>query len=332
MHLMIHLANQIQTLHSSTEIPGLAVAVIKNGQNIYSSGFGQDGDIPLTAATPFEVASLSKPVFAYAVLQLCQQGILNLDTPITHYLPTPYTPDEPSLSLMTVRHALSHSTGFPNWRDESGLRAGFHPGSSFHYSTEGMIYLQTALEHVIQQPLHTYARENIFEPFGMHHSEFLPIDMSPFPAYLPRHLHSFGAISLQTTADDYARFVIEMMGQGSSDKFRLGEKMLAEMLVLHVPVGNQKELFWGLGWGVHSSTEGRNSFWHWGQRGRSRNFAIGSREERAGVVIFTNHESGLTICESIVTMVMEYPAHPAFKWLLPAEKWRADGHKEEVEA
>jgi CubicO group peptidase (beta-lactamase class C family) len=79
--------------------------------------------------------------------------MLELDTVLAEYLPQPYVADEPLLPLITARHVLSHSTGFPNWRSESGLRAGFAPGSAFHYSTEVMIYLQTAIEHLTGQPL-----------------------------------------------------------------------------------------------------------------------------------------------------------------------------------
>lgn len=321
------LAQQMQRLLSSTQIPGVAIAVIQNGHIAYSAGFGHSGDVPLTADAPFEVASLSKPLFAYGVLKLCEQGILNLDTPISHYLPAAYLPDEPYLPLMTVRHALSHTTGFPNWRAESGLRAAFRPGSKFHYSTEGLIYLQTALEYVIQQPFHTYAHENILQPFGMANSAFLPIDRVGMPDYLPRHLYSFGAVSLKTTAVAYARFLAEIMASGPGDTFRLSEQMLIEMLTPRIQVGPQESLFWGLGWGLHRRSDGQTSFWHWGsRRNQTRNFVLGSQEERSGVVILTNHETGLSICEAIVEMVMGYAAYPAFKWLLPPEKWRADGY------
>jgi CubicO group peptidase (beta-lactamase class C family) len=221
---------------------------------------------------------------------------------------------------------LSHTTGFPNWREESGLRAASYPGSKFHYSTEGLIYLQTALEYVIQQPFHVYAHDQIFQPFEMHHSEFLRADMSPFPDYLPRHLYSFGAASLKTTVVDYARFLTKMVINGASDSSCLSEALLLEMLTPQVQVGSQEGLFWGLGWGLHRSADGRNTFWHWGQRlSRTRNFAMGSREERSGVVILTNHVDGLAVCEPIVETVMNYASYPAFRWLLPPEAWRADG-------
>jgi CubicO group peptidase (beta-lactamase class C family) len=324
---LTELAQQIEKLQRAATIPGVAIAVIEDGQVAYSFGAGYDGEDQITADTPFEVASLSKPVFAYAVLQLCEQGALNLDSPISSYLPTPYIADEPYLSLITVRHALSHTSGFPNWREETGLRAAFQPGSKFHYSTEGLVYLQTALEHVIQQPFHAYVHAHILEPYGMANSAFMRADMSNAPGYLPRHLYSFGAVSLVTTAADYARFLCQIMPNNVNSPSRLSESSLAEMMTPQLQVGRQEGLYWGLGWGIEHAAEGRNSFWHWGARGnQTRNFAIGSRETGTGVVILTNHVDGLTICPSIVEQVMGYSARPAFNWLLPVETWRADGN------
>lgn len=326
MELLDNISEKIKNTLLSTQISGLAVSLIQNGEVVYNAGFGHDGQDELSPQSPFEVASLSKPVFAYAVLQLCEQGKLNLDTPISDYLPSDYILGEPRLSAITIRHALSHTSGFPNWRNESGLSTLFPPGSAFHYSTEGLIYLQTALEYVIQQPFHHYVHENIFEPFGMTSSEFLPVDMSPFPDYLPRHLYSFGATSLRTTALDYARFLVEMMSESRSDTFHLSPLTLSEMLTPAIQVGDQKGLFWGLGWGL-CIVEGRASFWHWGQRfNQNRCFAMASLEEQSGVVILTNHENGLIFCSQLLDMLMGYKAYPAFQWLLPPDKWRADGY------
>ncbi|MEP6986324.1 MAG: hypothetical protein ABI970_12045, partial [Chloroflexota bacterium] len=108
--------------------------------------------------------------------------------------------------------------------------------------------------------------------------------------------------------------------------FHLSEVMLSEMLTPYTQVGNQAGLYWGLGWGIEQATNKHNYFWHWGQRrSRTRNFAIGSRDDRSGLVILTNHENGLTLCEAIVKTVMPQATNTAFKWLLPARKWRGDG-------
>lgn len=304
---------------------GIALAIVREGEIVYENGFGTYNDAPLTAKTPVEVASLSKPVFAYAILKLCECGVLDLDTPICEYLPQPYLTDEPFLPLMTIRHALSHTTGFPNWRDEAGLRSAFRPGTAFNYSTEGLIYLQTAMENIIAQPFVENLWANVLEPLGMAHSYFAPIEMVGMPDYLPRHVSSFGAVSLVTTASDYARFVIETFHTGDGDTYRLNQTTIDQMLTPHIPVGDQQGLWWGLGWSLQE-VDGQTAFWHWGQRrSRTRNFAMGFPHNCSGIVILSVGGDGLPICEEITKLVMNVDELPAFRWLLPPEQWRADG-------
>jgi CubicO group peptidase (beta-lactamase class C family) len=156
------LAERIPQLCEQTGVTGVAVATVQDGEPAYAQAFGS-----LSRETPLPVASLTKPIFAYAVLKLCKRGLIDLDTLLTEYLPEPYLVDEPFLPLITARHALSHATGFPNWRTETGLRAAFRPGTAFHYSTEGLIYLQTVVERLTNRPLQNHLVEDIFVPLGM---------------------------------------------------------------------------------------------------------------------------------------------------------------------
>jgi hypothetical protein len=97
------------------------------------------------------------------------------------------------------------------------------------------------------------------------------------------------------------------------------------MLTPHVGVGDQKGLWWGLGWGLQE-VDGEIAFWHWGQRrSRTRNFAMGFRHDCSGVVILTVGADGFPVCEEIAKMVLVVEEIPAFRWLLPPEQWRADG-------
>lgn len=301
---------------------GVAVTLIDEGQIIYANAFGT-----LALDAPLAVASLSKPVFAYTALKLCEQGVLQLDRPLIEYLPQPYLEDEPLLSRITARQVLSHSTGFPNWRSESGLRIGFMPGSAFHYSTEGLIYLQTVIEHLTGQPLDEYIRHHIFEPLGMEQSHFVPEDLSTVQSFLPAGLRAYGGISLQTTAPDYARFMLQMMRVERDHAFQLDPTLLDEMLKPHMRVGNRCDLSWGLGWGLQHEEGTEDSFWHWGARRRlTRNFAMGYRTRQTGLAILTTDPEGLTLCREIAQTLLAHPTpFPAFRWLLPAEKWRADG-------
>jgi CubicO group peptidase (beta-lactamase class C family) len=271
----------------------VALAVVSKAEIVYAHTFGQYDDRPLTLATPMPVASLSKPVFAYTALKLCEQGILDLDTPLATYLPETYLTNEPYLPLMTARHALSHTTGFPNWRDASGLRAAFRPGSAFHYSTEGLLYLQTVIEHLTRQSLADCMQQTVFTPLGTATSRLVPEDLSAFQPYLPGGLRAYGGLSLCTTAPDYARFLIAMLTSGKADECHLTLATWMQMKTPHIPVGDQDQLSWGLGWSIqHAAPE--DSIWHFGvKRGRHFNFVIGYPTEQTGLVILTSQILGL---------------------------------------
>jgi CubicO group peptidase (beta-lactamase class C family) len=117
---------------------------------VWEAGFGVKDAArrePVDAETVFEAASLSKSVFAYGVLALCHAGLLDLDTPLTHYLPDRSLCRDPRLEAITARTVLSHTTGFPNWRQRGKpLTIDRVPGESFGYSGDGYLYLQRVVE------------------------------------------------------------------------------------------------------------------------------------------------------------------------------------------
>jgi CubicO group peptidase (beta-lactamase class C family) len=155
---------------ANTGAKGLALAIIEGGRIRYVQAYGfrnADGD-PLRTDTVMYGASLTKTVFAYSVLQLVDQGKLDLDVPLADDLEKPLPdydteaiyPDkygpyrdlagDPRWKRITPRMALTHSTGFANfWWDEPDqkLRIHFDPGSRFSYSGEGLILLQFVIEN-----------------------------------------------------------------------------------------------------------------------------------------------------------------------------------------
>lgn len=144
---------------AQTRAHGLALAVIAGGQVKYVQAYGTRnarGD-PLQADTIMYGASLTKLVFAYAVLQLVDAGRLQLDTPFADVLPKALPEYEPYAGLagdlrwrrLTPRMALTHSTGLANFvflEPDRKLRLHFEPGSRYGYSGEGMLLLQFAIE------------------------------------------------------------------------------------------------------------------------------------------------------------------------------------------
>ncbi len=162
--------SEVGKIMSRTHANGMAVAVIDHGKASYVQAYGirnAKGD-PLTTDTVMYGASLTKTLFAYLVMQLVDQGKLNLDTPIKadlekplpSYGPDPVFPDKygPYKDLVddarweqiTPRMCLTHSTGFSNFwfiEPDQKLHIHFEPGTRFSYSGEGFILLQFVIEH-----------------------------------------------------------------------------------------------------------------------------------------------------------------------------------------
>ncbi len=155
-------------------MPGLALALVEDGDVSYARSFGVTTALPnapVAHDTPFQAASLSKPLFAYAVLNLCTEGVLALDTPLSTYWSDPALHD-PRLRGITTRQVLSHTTGLPNWREGDDLALEAAPGQRFGYSGEGFECLQRVVEHVVGQALHTYMGHAVLAPLGMVHSTY----------------------------------------------------------------------------------------------------------------------------------------------------------------
>jgi CubicO group peptidase (beta-lactamase class C family) len=160
-------------------VPGVTIGALDRGGLAWQQQLGV-ADVmsraPVDANTLFEAASTSKPVFAYAMLQLVERGTLELDRPLASYLRPPYLPAEARLDRVTARHVLTHSSGLANWgqegKPETFLPA-FEPGTRFRYSGEGFFWLQLVAEKLTGKGLDALMRELLFVPAGMTRSRFV---------------------------------------------------------------------------------------------------------------------------------------------------------------
>src|SRR5215471_11971802 len=101
------LEKQIPKLMEEAKVPGLSIAIIKDAKLFWRRGFGvkdATSKEPVDNDTVFEAASTSKPVFAYAVMKLCEKGVMDLNTPLTKYAPERFLKGDPRLDLITARH------------------------------------------------------------------------------------------------------------------------------------------------------------------------------------------------------------------------------------
>ena len=315
------LEKRIPELMREGDVPGLSIALLRNGKPSWVGNFGVKNTRtkePVTDDTVFEAASLSKPVFTYAVLKLIDQGKLGLDVPLSNYLAKPYLEGDDRLAKITTRIVLSHRTGFRNWRgDGNPLKIYFLPGERFSYSGEGFIYLQTAVEQITGKPLNDVMNELVFAPLCMVSSSYVwrsdfdartayGHDADANPTNLRKDNHFNAAASLNTTAHDYALFLAAIL-QGTGLKPATLDEMETPQIAVNPACTNctdrtakelSKTISWGLGWGIERDG-GSESLWHWGDNGAFKCFVVADPAHKSGAVLFTNSENGLAIAPAV---------------------------------
>ena len=329
------LQKDIPGLMNDAGVPGMAVVVLRDGKIRWAQDFGVKNvknPARVDDGTVFEAASLSKPVFAYAVLKLVDQGKIGLDVPLTTYMPKPYIEGDARLEGITARIVLSHRTGFPNWRNGNTLTIHFTPGERFSYSGEGFVYLQKAVEQIEGKPLNEVMNELVFTPLGMSSSSYVwrtdfdertatGHDSEGNPQELWKPKEAITASSLNTTAHDYALFVAAVLNEAGLKAATFRAMETAQIAVDpectnctdRVPKELSKNVFWGLGWGIEK--EGSKAWlWHWGDNGSFKCFVVANPREKSGMVMFTNSENGLAIAPAMVRDATGEDA-AAFSWL-----------------
>jgi CubicO group peptidase (beta-lactamase class C family) len=314
-------------------VPGLSFALIRDGKIVETKALGvrdTSTGSPVDENTIFEAASLSKPVFAYAVLQLVDAGVLSLDTPLSKYVPG-YVADDPRAATITVRHILSQTSGLPNWRSKTNpLKTYFPPGERFSYSGEGFLWLQRVVEAVTGESFNAVMARLVFDPLEMKRSSYVwradfetdyarPHDAQGAPGDKARPSKPRSAATLHTTAADYARFLQAVLSgarlkpetakQWLDPQVRLRQRCI--QCISTTGQDADQHVAWGLGWGLEPDG---GSFFHWGDNGQFKAFVMGSLKDRSAVVVFTNGTNGMAIMPEVINQLMPGD-HPAFRWL-----------------
>jgi CubicO group peptidase (beta-lactamase class C family) len=181
-------------------LPGFAIGVIRDGKLIYAKGFGVaklGSNAPITSRSLFHMASVTKTFVATAVMQLVEKGKIDLDAPVTRYLPYFRLSDE-RYRAITIRQMLSHTSGIPdtvsyNW-DKPEYDAGalerfvrsiadqklvLAPGEKFAYSNTGYEILGDVIAKVSGESFEDYVQHNILTPLGMKDSTLLVRQANP---------------------------------------------------------------------------------------------------------------------------------------------------------
>lgn len=317
---ILKLEGSIPELMSKGKVIGLQVAMIREGKLDWIGNYGLKnvGNQELIKSeTYFEAASLTKPLFAYAVLQMMDDGALELDRPVLEYLAQEdmeafigHSLNAPGFKTewakkITARHILSHSAGMPHWERGEVFQLLFEPGSTFKYSAAGYHLLQKVIEKIKNKPLDVLIEQYVFTPLRMKNSSMVwrddlenkmanGHDMFGNPAKIRKYFEPNSMASLYTTASDYAIFVNAVLnGRG------LSKEMNNEFLKPQIKVDGSKDLSWGLGFGIQEDANGK-AIWHWGDYGIFRNFVIAYPDQKLAMVSLSNSSNGLGICKELV--------------------------------
>lgn len=190
----------IKQVMQSTDMPGFAIAVVENQKIVYSAGFGVKNlttKEPISARSLFHMASITKPFVATSIVQLWEQGRIDLDAPVAKYLSYFRLADDRYRNI-TIRQMLSHISGMPDVKDyewdkpqyDDGALERYvrslstqsliaEPGSKLQYSNMAFEVLGDVIAKVSGTSFETYVQRNILEPLGMNSSTLLVKQADP---------------------------------------------------------------------------------------------------------------------------------------------------------
>ncbi len=303
--------DKVQSWLTENNVPAVGIGIIEDGEIKYVKVIGElKKGVPAVDNAIFSIASMTKPVTAMLTLKLVESGQWDLDEPLFHYWIDPDIANNPFHKKLTTRHVLSHQTGFPNWRDGK-LTFKFEPGTEYHYSGEGFVYLARALERKFKKTLQQLAHSLLFKPLGMKDTRYCwhkNVDESRFAFghdsqgnMVPRsrtvgeNASANGAAgSLITTIEDFCKFSINVInGAGFSTK--LYNDMIKPQVNLNKYVGI------GLGWKTVSHLpNGEYTLQHGGNNNGVKNMGILLPKSKRGVIVFTNGDNGMFVWRNAI--------------------------------
>lgn len=312
---------ELQAQLAAFDVPGIAMVTLTDCQPGEAVVAGQATLEPPRAVTPdtvFEAASLSKPVFAWLVMQLADEKLIDLDRPLADTFDYARIPDKTAYAKLTPRLVLTHRTGLPNW---AGSDADFPrrtapipfvqpPGTANSYSGEAFQLLQAFVEHTTGRSLQALFQARLGQV--MPQSTFVqPLRpgtvasrgyASAAQASGGRDMttltdHALSAASLVTTAQDYARFLSLVCRREGLSRAAYDDMLRPQA---PLPQGDSPgPTARGLSWTI-TDLGGQTRVSHNGSNGEYRAFAGFSPETRDGVVILTNGVKGRALIDALL--------------------------------
>lgn len=315
------------------ELPALSIALVDDQQIVWAKGFGfadPKAKVPATAETIYRVGSVSKLFTDIAIMQLVEQGKLNLDAPASHYIPA-FQPRNPFGKPITLRQMMSHRSGLVreppvgNYFDPTepslaktigslnNTALVYSPETHTKYSNAAIATVGYALERIAGQPFVKYLKRAVLDPLGLAHSSFEPtpeITRNLAKAYMwtvdgrvfeaPTFQLGIGpAGSMYTTVTDLGRFMSALFASGRGV---LKPATLEQMWTPQFAKPGQKT---GFGIGFHlGELEGHRQVGH---GGAIYGFATSLEtlpDEKLGVVVVTTKDAANAVTNHIANVAL----------------------------
>ena len=293
-------------------VPSVSIARIENGKLAFTAAYGeQSAGVPATTGTLYNVASLTKPVTAEAILRMISEGTVQLDESMARYYTDPDIAADPRTALLTPRLALSHQTGLPNWREDT-LAFAHNPQSGFYYSGEGYQYVARFAAKKWKTPFESLTVKYVLAKFDMNDTDFtqspdakarvaLPTDAAGKALEPVFATEANAADLLYTTPADYAKMMLaivnksDVKGAAAFERGRIQvNTTAADCAGVEATLCPTKSGM-GLGWQILQFGEGKamqTYMMHTGKDPGVFTFAAYNPDTKDGTIVFTNSDNG----------------------------------------
>lgn len=334
------LADHIRAEMARWHIPGVAVGVL-HGDQRQTAGFGVcnlETQQPVAPDTLFQIGSITKVFTTTLIMRLVDAGTLALDMPVITYLPDLRLADEQAKRTITLRHLLSHTSGFyGDFFDDFGMGddslarciASLHtlpqqsaPGELWAYNNAGFYLAGRVVEKVLDMPFERAMREQVFEPLGLKRSFFFAHEAIVYSAAaghsqktpggdehevarlypMPRSVAAAGGII--STVDDLLTFAAFHLGDGTWHGTRiLSESSLQAMRTPQTTAANFADAY-GLGWAIETM-DGAQVIEHGGSTNGFQAKLCLVAERHFAIALLTNSSRGSALNDAVSKWALE---------------------------
>lgn len=341
-----YMSGYIKEQMEVNNLTGVSIAVVSNNKIIWAEGFGESNrkkGIPASEKTIYELGSISKLITGASIMQLKEKGLLDLDAPITDYIPefsikTKYEDNQP----ITIRMIMTHQSGLQrdkleNYHGENNetfhdlvgylkdVYIPYPPGKKFSYSNVGIDLLAIIIERVTGETFFSYTKKNIFEPLDMKTASFVPLakrdnlkpkvksvghsawDKNSFVNNLCRDTPCG---SLNASVLDMSRFMMMFLNKGSLGGKRILEQESIDEITTVQNIDNPLLFGYRLGLNLFLSRDNNISLMgpNYGHPGATQNYQSNMwmlHDQKIGVIASTNTDSGERSMYEIVNKALK---------------------------